>query len=83
MKKCCSKTSRFFTLARLKSAVSMCPAIRGGTWSYLIDGKYLFTGDTIWFGADGGYSFISALAEDNKLAVRSLAELEARLKSSA
>ena len=47
---------------------------------YLIDGKYLFTGDTIWFGADGGYSFISALAEDNKLAVRSLAELEARLK---
>lgn len=47
---------------------------------YLIDGKYLFTGDTIWFGADGGYSFISALAEDNKLAVRSLAELEACLK---
>ena len=47
---------------------------------YLVDDKYLFTGDTIWFGADGGYSFISALAEDNKLAVRSLAELEAKLK---
>ena len=46
---------------------------------YLIDGKYLFTGDTIRFGADGGYSFISALAEDNKLAVRSLAALEAKL----
>ncbi len=45
---------------------------------YLVDNKYLFTGDTIWFGADGGYSFISALAEDNKLAVRSLAELQAR-----
>ena len=28
----------------------------------------------------GGYSFISALAEDNKLAVRSLGILEARLK---
>lgn len=57
--------------------------VPGHTWGhmvYLIDGKYLFTGDTIWFGADGGYSFISALAEDNKLAVRSLAELEARLK---
>ena len=22
--------------------------------------------DTLWFGADGGYSFISSLAEDNK-----------------
>lgn len=48
---------------------------------YLVDDKYLFTGDTIWFGADGGYSFISALAEDNKLAVRSLAELEAKLQA--
>ena len=35
--------------------------------NYLIDEKYLFTGDTIWFGTDGGYSFISALAEDNRL----------------
>ncbi len=43
---------------------------------YLIDDKYLFTGDTLWLGADGGYSFISGLAEDNKLAVKSLAELE-------
>ena len=48
---------------------------------YLIEGKYLFTGDTIWFGADGGYSFISALAEDNKLAVKSLAKLEEKLRS--
>ena len=47
---------------------------------YLIDDKYLFTGDTIWFGADGGYSFISALAESNKLAVRSLGILEQKLK---
>ena len=48
---------------------------------YLIDDRYLFTGDTIWFGADGGYSFISTLAENNKLAVRSLAGLEAKLRS--
>ena len=57
--------------------------VPGHTWGhmvYLIDGKYLFTGDTLWFGADGGYSFISALAEDNKLAVQSLAKLEARLR---
>lgn len=33
------------------------------------------------FGADGGYSFISALAEDNKLAVRSLAALEEKLRA--
>ena len=59
-----------------------CFLVPGHTWGhmvYLIDEKYLFTGDTIWFGADGGYSFISALAEDNKLAVKSLAELETRL----
>ena len=47
---------------------------------YLVDDKYLFTGDTLWFGADGGYSFISALAEDNKLAVKSLALLEKKLR---
>ena len=60
-----------------------CFLVPGHTWGhmvYLIDDQYLFTGDTLWFGVDGGYSFISALAEDNKLAVRSLAVLEARLK---
>ena len=60
-----------------------CFLVPGHTWGhmvYLIDDKYLFTGDTLWFGADGGYSFISALAEDNKLAVKSLGILEARLK---
>ena len=51
-----------------------------GHMVYLIDDKYLFTGDTIWFGADGGYSFISTLAEDNRVAVKSLAILEAKLK---
>ena len=60
-----------------------CFLVPGHTWGhmvYLIDDKYLFTGDTIWFGADGGYSFISALAESNKLAVRSLGILEQKLK---
>ena len=60
-----------------------CFLVPGHTWGhmvYLIDDKYLFTGDTIWFGADGGYSFISALAEDNKLAVKSLATLEKKLR---
>ena len=61
-----------------------CFLVHGHTWGhmvYLIDDRYLFTGDTLWFGADGGYSFISALAEDNRLAVRSLAALEQRLQT--
>ena len=60
-----------------------CILVPGHTWGhmvYLIDDEYLFTGDTIWFGADGGYSFISTLAEDNRLAVRSLEKLEKNLR---
>ena len=60
-----------------------CFFVPGHTWGhmvYLVDDRYLFTGDTIWFGADGGYSFISALAEDNELAVRSLTALEEKLR---
>ena len=57
--------------------------VPGHTWGhmvYLIDDEYLFTGDTIWFGADGGYSFLSTLAEDNRLAVQSLEKLEKNLR---
>lgn len=60
-----------------------CLLVPGHTWGhmvYLIDDEYLFTGDTIWFGADGGYSFIATLAEDNKLAIRSLEKLEKELR---
>ncbi|MGI6342431.1 MAG: MBL fold metallo-hydrolase [Bacteroidales bacterium] len=61
-----------------------CILVPGHTWGhlvFLIDDKYLFTGDTIWFGADGGYSFLSTLAEDNKLSVKSLKRLEQIIKS--
>ncbi len=57
--------------------------VPGHTWGhmvYLIDDEYLFTGDTIWFGADGGYSFINALAEDNELSKKSLGKLEKLLR---
>ena len=57
--------------------------VPGHTWGhmvYLVDDAYLFTGDTIWFGPDGGYSFINGLAEDNKLAVKSLARLKGLLR---
>ena len=61
-----------------------CILVPGHTWGhmvYLIDDMYLFTGDTIWFGADGGYSFLGTLAEDNKLSVRSLEKLEQNIRS--
>jgi len=61
-----------------------CILVPGHTWGhmvYLIDDEYLFTGDTIWFGANGGYSFISTLAEDNRLAVQSLEKLEKNLRA--
>ena len=60
-----------------------CFLVPGHTWGhmvYLVDDTYLFTGDTLWFGPDGGRSFINMLAEDNKLAVRSLAVLEEKLR---
>ena len=60
-----------------------CIFVPGHTWGhlvYLIDDEYLFTGDTIWFGMDGGYSFINKLAEDNSLAIQSLEKLENTLR---
>ena len=70
-----------FEIDGIKIEAFLVPGHTWGHMAYLIDDKYLFTGDTIWFGADGGYSFISALAEDNKLAVKSLAMLEEKLRT--
>ena len=70
-------------IVRIRDIEIECFLVPGHTYGhmvYLVDNRYLFTGDTLWFGADGGYSFISALAEDNKLAVRSLAALEQKLR---
>ena len=71
-------------ILRISGIKIECILVPGHTWGhmvYLIDDQYLFTGDTIWFGADGGYSFISTLAEDNKLAVRSLEKLEQNIRA--
>ena len=57
--------------------------VPGHTWGhlvYLVDDSYLFTGDAIWFGSNGGYSFINSLAEDNALSKKSLAALEQKLR---
>ncbi len=61
-----------------------CFLVPGHTWGhlcYLIDERYLFTGDTIWFGPDGGYSFLDALAEDNELAKQSLVAFAEKLRA--
>ena len=61
-----------------------CFHVPGHTWGhmvYLIDDAYLFTGDTIWFGADGGKSFINMLAESNPLGIRSLKAFEEKLRA--
>lgn len=68
-----------FSIDGIKIKCFLVPGHTFGHMVYLIDDKYLFTGDTIWFGADGGYSFISSLAEDNKLAVSSLGTLRSKL----
>lgn len=60
-----------------------CIMVPGHTWGhmvYLVDDAYLFTGDTIWFGPDGGRSFLNALAEDNRLSIKSLAMLKELLR---
>jgi glyoxylase-like metal-dependent hydrolase (beta-lactamase superfamily II) len=74
------KDSEVFYINDIKVEAILVPGHTWGHMVYLIDDRYLFTGDTIWFGADGGYSFIDSLAEDNKLAVRSLEKLEKLLK---
>ena len=53
--------------------------VPGHTWGhlvYLVDDCYLFTGDTLWLGADGGYAFLNTLAEDRKLQCQSLQRLK-------
>lgn len=70
------KDGEVFYIDEIKIEAILVPGHTWGHMVYLIDDACLFTGDTIWLGADGGYSFINSLAEDNALARRSLAKLE-------
>ena len=79
-KKVLLKDGEVFHIEDIKVEAILVPGHTWGHMVYLIDDAYLFTGDTIWFGVDGGYSFINGLAEDNKLAIRSLATLEHKLR---
>ncbi|MBE7009484.1 MAG: MBL fold metallo-hydrolase [Ruminococcaceae bacterium] len=74
------KDGDVFDIDGIKIEAFLVPGHTWGHMDYLIDDKYLFTGDTLWFGPDGGYSFINALAEDNGVAIRSLAILERKLR---
>ena len=74
------KDGEVFQIGDIRVEAIMVPGHTWGHMVYLIDDAYLFTGDTIWFGPDGGYSFINSLAEDNELAKRSLQKLETLLR---
>ncbi|MBR4538631.1 MAG: MBL fold metallo-hydrolase [Clostridia bacterium] len=80
-KKTLLKDGQIFFIGDIKIECILVPGHTWGHMVYLIDDTYLFTGDTIWFGADGGYSFISTLAEDNRLAVQSLQKLEENIRA--
>ena len=74
------KDGEVFYIEDIKVEAILVPGHTFGHLVYLIDDAYLFTGDTIWFGPDGGYSFLNSLAEDNELAKSSLVNLEKILK---
>ena len=65
-----------FYIGNIKVEAILVPGHTWGHLVYLIDDLYLFTGDTIWFGADGGYAFLNTLAEDRKLQCQSLQRLK-------
>ncbi len=75
------KDGQVFSIGDIKIECFLVPGHTWGHMVYLIDDEYLFTGDTIWFGPDGGRSFINMLAEDNRVAIHSLAVLEEQLRT--
>lgn len=75
------RDGQIFTIDGIKIECFLVPGHTWGHMVFLIDDEYLFTGDTIWFGADGGRSFINMLAEDNRVAIRSLEALEKKLRA--
>ena len=79
-KKVLLKNGQIFYIYDIKVECILVPGHTWGHMVYLIDDRYLFVGDTICFGADGGYSFIGALAEDNKLSIQSLNRLKMIVK---
>ena len=75
------RDGQVFSIGDIKIECFLVPGHTWGHMVYLIDNGYLFTGDTLWFGPDGGRSFINMLAEDNRVAIQSLATLEEKLRA--
>ena len=75
------KDGQVFSIGDIKIECFLVLGYTRGHMVYLIDDWYLFTGGTIWFGPDGGRSFINMLAEDNRVAIHSLAVLEEKLRT--
>lgn len=67
---------QIFYIGNIKIEAFLVPGHTWGHLVYLVDGCYLFTGDTLWLGADGGYAFLNTLAEDRKLQCQSLQRLK-------
>lgn len=69
------KDGEIFQIGKIQVEAILCPGHTKGHMVYLIDNQYLFTGDSLWLGADGGYGFINSLADNIKEQSRSLAKL--------
>ena len=67
---------QIFYIGNIKIEAFLVPGHTWGHLVYLVDDCYLFTGDTIWLGADGGYAFLNTLAEDRRLQCQSLQRLK-------
>ncbi|MBF1113289.1 MAG: MBL fold metallo-hydrolase [Solobacterium sp.] len=67
---------QIFYVGNIKIEAFLVPGHTWGHLVYLVDDCYLFTGDTLWLGADGGYAFLNTLAEDRKLQCQSLQRLK-------
>ena len=67
---------QIFYIGNIKIEAFLVPGHTWGHLVYLVDDCYLFTGDTLWLGADGGYAFLNTLSEDRKLQCQSLQRLK-------
>lgn len=69
------KDGETFQIGGIQVEAILCPGHTKGHMVYLIDNQYLFTGDALWLGADGGYGFINGLADNIQGQSRSLRKL--------
>ena len=74
-KKVLLRDGETFQIGGIQVEAILCPGHTKGHMVYLIDNQYLFTGDALWLGADGGYGFINGLADNIQEQSRSLAKL--------